>query len=221
MSQSQTGMAPAAAELAGRADNLSHVQRRRRQFAGGSGALLLFVLLFTHSLWQSESWVHESIEWVGYALILTCIAGRTWCSLYIGGRKKLILVQQGPYSLSRNPLYLFSVIGGVGVGLQAGSIMTGVMLGLFVFALFAVVIAREEDFLRDRFPAKFSAYAAAVPRWGPRLPAWRDAPEVIIHPRLVLVTFRDALWFLLAIPLLEGIEMLQDGGWLPVLLQVP
>ncbi len=221
MTQSQAGVAPAAATSSGRADNLSNVQRRRRQFAGGSGALLLFVLLFTQSFWHSGTWAHEGIEWVGYILILACIAGRTWCSLYIGGRKKQILVQQGPYSLSRNPLYLFSVVGGIGVGLQAGSIMTGIVLGLFVLALFAVVIAQEEAFLRNRFPAEFAAYAAAVPRWGPRLSAWRDAAEVMIHPRLVLVTFRDALWFLLAIPLLEGIEMLQDGGWLPVLLQVP
>ena len=42
-----------------------------------------------------------------------------------------------------------------------------------------------------------------------------------VQPRLVLVTFRDALWFLVAIPLLEGIEMMQDAGWLPVLLQLP
>ena len=215
------GVPGAVAQSGGRADNLGTVQRRRRQFAGGSGVLLFFVLLFTQSFWSSGTWTHEGIEWIGYILILACIAGRTWCSLYIGGRKKQVLVQQGPYSLSRNPLYLFSVIGGTGVGLQAGSVTTGMILGLFVFALFAVVIAQEEAFLRDRFPAEFNAYSAQVPRWGPRFSVWRDAAEVMIHPRLVLVTFRDALWFLLAIPLLEGIEILQDGGWLPVLLQVP
>lgn len=221
MSQPQAVMAPVAAGNAGQHDNLSHVQRRRKQFAGGSGVLLLFVLLFTQSYWPPDTVVHEGFEWTGYALILACIAGRTWCSLYIGGRKKQVLVQQGPYSLSRNPLYLFSVLGGAGVGFQAGSLITGLVLGLFVFALFSVVIAQEEAFLRDRFPAEFNAYAAAVPRWGPRVSAWRDAPEVTIHPRLVLVTFRDALWFLLAIPLLEGIELLQEAGWLPVLLQLP
>jgi protein-S-isoprenylcysteine O-methyltransferase Ste14 len=214
-------MAPLAADSAGQHDNLSHVQRRRKQFAGGSGVLLLFVLLFTQSVWPTGMLMHEAIEWVGYLLIFACIAGRTWCSLYIGGRKKQILVQQGPYSLSRNPLYLFSMLGGAGVGFQAGSLTTGLVFGLFVFALFSIVIAQEEAFLRDRFPAEFNAYAAAVPRWGPRFSAWRDAPEVVIRPRLVLVTFRDALWFLLAIPLLEGIELLQESGWLPVLLQLP
>ncbi|MFN4163839.1 MAG: methyltransferase family protein [Ferrovibrio sp.] len=221
MSQPQAVMASAVPDNAGQHDNLSRVQRRRKQFAVGSGVLLLFVLLFTQSVWLPDTMVHEGFEWAGYALILACILGRTWCSLYIGGRKKQILVQQGPYSMSRNPLYLFSVLGGAGVGFQAGSLITGLVLGLFVFALFSVVIAQEEAFLRDRFPAEFNAYAAAVPRWGPRFSAWRDAPEVMIHPRLVLVTFRDALWFLLAIPLLEGIELLQEAGWLPVLLHLP
>lgn len=202
-------------------DHLSLVQRRRKQFAFGSGLLLLAVLLFTESMWAPDTVVHEAFELFGYALILTCIAGRTWCALYIGGRKKQVLVDQGPYSMSRNPLYLFSVIGGFGVGLQSGNLVTGLAIGLFVFALFSVVILKEEAFLKSRFPAAFAAYAAAVPRWGPHLAGWRSERELTVQPRFVLVTFRDALWFLVAIPLLEGIELLQAQGWLPVLLSLP
>lgn len=202
-------------------DTLSKVQRRRRHFAQGSGVLLLLVLLFTKSIWPSGAFVHESLEMLGYALILVCIAGRTWCALYIGGRKKKMLVDQGPYSVSRNPLYLFSVVGGLGVGLQAGNLVTALALGLFVFLLFSVVIAQEEIFLKDRFPGEFAAYAAIVPRWGPRLSNWHSDLELTVQPRLVLVTFRDALWFLVSIPLLEGIEILQNAGWLPVLLRLP
>lgn len=202
-------------------DTLSRVQRRRRHFAQGSGLLLLVVLLFTEAMWPTETFLHESLEMLGYALIMICIAGRTWCALYIGGRKKKVLVDQGPYSVSRNPLYLFSVIGGLGVGLQAGNLVTGLVLALFVFMLFSVVIAQEENFLKGRFPEEFTAYAAIVPRWGPRLANWHSDLELTVQPRLVLVTFRDALWFLVSIPLLEVIEMLQAAGWLPVLLRLP
>lgn len=203
------------------ADALSGVQRRRKQFAFGSGLLLLVALLFAESAWTPGGALHETLEWFGYGLILLCIAGRTWCSLYIGGRKKQLLVQDGPYSVSRNPLYLFSVIGSAGVGLQAGSLVAGLVLGLFVFALFAVVIGREEAFLKQRFAAEFAAYSQVVPRWGPRFSAWRSSSEITVQPRLVLLTFRDALWFLLAIPLMEGIERMQEAGWLPVLLHLP
>lgn len=218
MSLSATAISEPAAPVA---DRLSQVQRRRRRFAQGSGLLLLLVLLFTESMWPSETFLHESLEMLGYALIMVCIAGRTWCALYIGGRKKKMLVDQGPYSVSRNPLYLFSVIGGLGVGLQAGNLVTGLVLALFVFMLFRVVIAQEETFLKSRFAEEFAAYAARVPRWGPRLSAWHSDLELVVQPRLVLVTFRDALWFLVAIPLLEGIELAQNAGWLPVLLHLP
>jgi protein-S-isoprenylcysteine O-methyltransferase Ste14 len=202
-------------------DNLSRVQRRRKQFAFGAGLLLLLVMLFTDSVWIPDSFMHEALEIAGFGLILLCMVGRTWCSLYIGGRKKKLLVDQGPYSLSRNPLYLFSVLGSVGVGLQSGNMIAGLIFGLFVFALFSVVILQEENFLKAKFPAEFAAYAARVPRWGPRFSNWHTDAELLVQPRLVLLTFRDALVFLVTVPLLEGIEMLQEAGWLPVLLHLP
>lgn len=202
-------------------DNLTQVQHRRKRYVFASGLLLLAVLLFTESLWPSGTLLHNIHEWFGYGLIFACIAGRTWCSLYIGGRKKQVLVEQGPYSLSRNPLYLFSLLGGIGIGLQAGNLVTGTIFGLFVFAVFSAVILQEEAFLKARFPAEFAAYVARVPRWGLRISNWHSDAELTVQPRLVLVTFRDALWFLAAIPLMEGIEMVQNAGWLPVLLHLP
>lgn len=210
---------PAGAENA--PDSLSGLQQRRKRIVFASGLLLLVALLFSESFWLSGSLPHEICEMLGDALILLCIVGRSWCALYIGGRKKMQLVEDGPYSVSRNPLYLFSVLGGIGIGLQAGNVTAGLVCGLFVFAIFNAVIQHEEIFLLSRFPAEFAAYAARVPRWGPRLSRWRSSEELLVQPRFVLITFRDALGFLAAIPLLELIEWAQDGGWLPVLLHLP
>jgi protein-S-isoprenylcysteine O-methyltransferase Ste14 len=209
---------PTAAEAT--PDSLSGVQQRRKRIVLVSGILLLVALLFSDSLWRSGGFVHESIEMMGYALIFLCIAGRSWCSLYIGGRKKTQLVEDGPYSVSRNPLYLFSVLGGIGIGLQAGSVTAGLVCGLFVFVIFNTVIQREEVFLISRFP-DFAAYATRVPRWWPRLSRWQSSEELLVRPRFVLVTFRDALAFLAAIPVLEAMEWAQVSGWLPVLLHLP
>lgn len=55
------------------------------------------------------------IERTGGLLILLCIAGRTWCSLYIGGHKERQLIVSGPYSITRNPLHAFSILGTVGI----------------------------------------------------------------------------------------------------------
>lgn len=210
---------PAGAES--QPESLSDLQQRRKRAVLLSGLLLLVALLFSDSFWPSGSILHESTEMLGYALIFLCIAGRSWCSLYIGGRKKEQLIEEGPYSVSRNPLYLFSVLGGVGIGLQAGNLTTGLVCGLFVFAIFSVVIQREEIFLISRFPAAFAGYVSRVPRWGPRLSRWQSSEELLVRPRFVLITFRDALGFLAAIPLFEVVEWAQGAGWLPVLLHLP
>lgn len=202
-------------------DSLSGLQQRRKRVVLLSGLLLLVTLLFSDSSWPSDSILHEGLEMLGYALIFLCIAGRSWCSLYIGGRKKTQLVQDGPYSVSRNPLYLFSVLGGIGIGLQVGSLATGLICGLFVFIIFNAVIRREEAFLISHFPAAFAEYAARTPRWGLRLSSWKSTDELLVRPRFVLLTFRDALGFLVAIPLLEMVDWAQQAGWLPVLLHLP
>ena len=62
---------------------------------------------------------HFVIKLIGYALIGVGAVGRMWCGVYIAGRKNKELCQDGPYSLCRNPLYVFSFIGTVGVALGA------------------------------------------------------------------------------------------------------
>ncbi len=51
----------------------------------------------------------------GITAIFVAIAGRAWVLLYIGGRKNSELVTYGPYSITRNPLYVFSLTGITGV----------------------------------------------------------------------------------------------------------
>ena len=81
-------------------------------------AIGIAVVAVTASAAPSGAAVHELIEWIGIVLIVICILGRTWSSLYIGGRKIDEFVQTGPYSIMRNPLYFFSCVGAVGVGMQ-------------------------------------------------------------------------------------------------------
>ena len=74
------------------------------------------------------------IEWFGIFAIILCIFGRTWTSLYIGGRKNRALLTKGPYSVVRNPLYVFSILGAAGAGAQLGSVISSVIIGLLVTA---------------------------------------------------------------------------------------
>jgi protein-S-isoprenylcysteine O-methyltransferase Ste14 len=200
--------------------SLSDTQRSRKRWIIALGLLLLAASLFTQSFW-GEGDMHESIEALGLILTGLCVAGRAWCSLYISGQKKQELVALGPYSICRNPLYLFSVAGAVSVGFAVGSVAVGGLLGLICFLVFDRVIRREEIWLGAKLGDAYARYLATVPRWLPRPRLWRDAAELVVRPRLVLITVRDASLFFAALPLFEAIEWLQIQGWLPVLLRLP
>jgi protein-S-isoprenylcysteine O-methyltransferase Ste14 len=208
---------PAAADI-----DLQALQRKRKQVLALGGAVWLLLLLFTQSRWRATApHLQALIEIAGLVLILISILGRTWCTLYIGGHKKRELVTAGPYSVVRNPLYVFSAIGTAGIGAQTGSALVALLFALGSLAVFRIVARREEAFLAKTFPAAFGAYSARVPRFWPRLSQWREADELRVKPRLVRRTFLDACLFLLAVPAAQFAAWLQQVGQLPVLFSLP
>ena len=185
---------------------------------GAIAALALVALVGTPPQW---SVVHETTEAVGLALILICIAGRCWCTLYIGGRKGAELVDVGPYSLCRNPLYFFSFLGAAGVGAQTGSLIVTLLFSVAVWVVFRIVVSREEGFLKGALGEPDAHYLATTPRFLPLPWVWRGKDVLEVRPSRVALTFFDGLAFLLAIPLAEGLEILQNHKILPVLLRLP
>lgn len=201
--------------------NLTAVQAVRK------AVLLVAILLGAafvvvgDSRWASGTLAHESIEWFGLILIVVCILGRTLCTLYIGGRKIESLVQIGPYSVSRNPLYFFSILGAIGAGAQLGSLVLVFATGFVVWLIFLIVIFKEEQVLTERFGAAYADYLAQVPRLFPRMTLWKDVEKIEVNPRLVRMTALDASVFLLSVPLAEGFEYLHDAGILPTWFILP
>lgn len=184
-------------------------------------ALGAFVFAVTTSIYPSGEAIHEMVEWFGVVLIVSCILGRTWSSLYIGGRKIEEFVRTGPYSVMRNPLYFFSFLGAAGVGMQVGSVILGLICATLAWLVFYVVVLQEEQVLADRYGEAYRDYLQRVPRFFPNPSLWHDEPTLTIRPPRVLMTFADALVFLLAVPLAELFERLQDTGVIPVLLRLP
>lgn len=164
--------------------------------------------------------VEEFIEFSGLGLIGIAILGRLWCTLYIGGRKSAELVQDGPYSMSRNPLYFFSTLGAAGVGAQTGSLTIALFCAAMTALVLGVTLRREAAFLRREFGAEHDAYAARVPAFLPDPRLFRDPETLLIVPRRLYRTLLDGLAFFLALPLFELVEHLQNAGLLPVLIRI-
>lgn len=191
-------------------------------------AILLLVVLCAIVLFAVGTCVydhghsmHHVIKWTGVFAMVVCVLGRTWCSLYIGGRKIQDLVTAGPYSVVRNPLYLFSVLGAAGAGAQFGSILSGLFFGAVTLGVFRIVVGPEEKVMLRRHGKAFEDYRARVPRFLPDPRLWRDVPILTVRPRNVIETFGDALLLMLLLPMSEFFEHLQHSGMLPVLILLP
>ncbi|SFU17168.1 Phospholipid methyltransferase [Mesorhizobium sp. YR577] len=140
--------------------------------------------------------------------------------LYIGKRKGVELIETGPYSITRNPLYVFSALAALGAGAQSGSIVLAVIFAIGTVAVFYFVALREEAFLKDRFGAPFNAYCLRVPRFWPSFRLYRDEPTVFASTDRLYTTLKDGLIFFLAKPAFDFIEYLQLWGFMPILVRL-
>ncbi len=182
--------------------------------------VVLGLSVFVASAWQGSlaaDIVRESIIAAGAILVLFGMMGRLWATLYIGGRKARALVTDGPYSVTRNPLYLFSTVAAAGVGAFSGSLVLALVFAIITGVYFQFVIRREEHFLAPEFGAAFETYASRVPRFFPAPALWHSPATVEASPRHLARTFFYALSFFVPYALFGLARLLQEQGVIPVL----
>jgi protein-S-isoprenylcysteine O-methyltransferase Ste14 len=104
---------------------------------------------------------------VGLPLVLLGEALRLWASGHI--EKTKALATGGPYAHSRNPLYLGSLLIGLGVALAAASPWVALAVAVYFLAFYPSVVREEANFLAQKFGTDYAEWAAAVPVFLPRL----------------------------------------------------
>jgi protein-S-isoprenylcysteine O-methyltransferase Ste14 len=102
---------------------------------------------------------------IGIPIACVGIAIRALASGHI--QKNREVTTSGPYAYVRNPLYLGSIVIGVGFAIAARDLWIGVALALFFLAVYIPVIRSEQNYLRQQFPA-YDDYARRVPALLPR-----------------------------------------------------
>jgi protein-S-isoprenylcysteine O-methyltransferase Ste14 len=75
------------------------------------------------------------------------------------------LVTDGPFSFTRNPIYLAGTMLILGIGLAWGSVWFLLLAILAGFAVQKLAIEREERHLQARFGKRYLDYARRVRRW--------------------------------------------------------
>ena len=99
---------------------------------------------------------------------------RLWSSGYI--HKNEVLTVTGPYSVSRNPLYVGSFFMGTGFVICMGVLWLAAVFLLFFAGVYWFTIKWEEDKLKRFFPDEWEGYRYRVPRFFPlfKWPGYRE-----------------------------------------------
>jgi protein-S-isoprenylcysteine O-methyltransferase Ste14 len=129
------------------------------------------------SLWLPLPWIGEPLAgmlFVAGILLAIAAAALVGTSIHTMHKAKTSvrldrpaahLVQNGPYSMSRNPIYLGNTLFMIGIGLAAG------MPWFIIFAVVAAFLTQkfaieyEEPHLEQRFGKKYRDYCKRVRRW--------------------------------------------------------
>lgn len=123
----------------------------------------------------------------GALLVFLTAALRTWAAAYLRteivhdtGQHSELLVAEGPFRYTRNPLYFANLPMAAGFGVMAsrlGFLFLVAASWLFVYRL----ICREEEALRENQGESYLAYCRAVPRFWPsltaRVPSGNRSPQ--------------------------------------------
>jgi protein-S-isoprenylcysteine O-methyltransferase Ste14 len=194
-----------------------HFAGHRIQWSRAIFAVALVYVLFGAPPEILEGWPGELMRLCGYALMVAGCLWRVWCLTFIGGTKDGVLTTTGPYSIVRNPLYVGSFLGVIGVGLAVRLPLLPLVLLVMFAALYPAVVANEEKRLEELFGDTYRRYRDATPRWLPRWSLYTEPESIPVSPRKVRQGILDAMWYLWAYAFVQVLDLLHRHGILPTL----
>ncbi len=127
-----------------------------------------FLLVAAFAWWSSPApW---SLAW-GIPISVAGLLLRAWAAGHLAKNQRLAV--SGPYALTRNPLYLGTLLVAAGLAVASRQPLLAAAFALAFGLVYLPAIELEEQHLRDLFP-EYAAYAQAVPRLGVRLSAGKS-----------------------------------------------
>jgi protein-S-isoprenylcysteine O-methyltransferase Ste14 len=133
--------------------------------AAGVAADQLYPLRFVPAS-VPGAWVGGAIFAIAFALaiwaIVTIREAGTQVETY---KPTTTIVANGPYRLTRNPIYLAMVLGLIGLAIAFDSLWIVVTLVPFYLVIRYGVVAREEAYLERKFGDVYRGYKSRVRRW--------------------------------------------------------
>ncbi|MDR1691458.1 MAG: isoprenylcysteine carboxylmethyltransferase family protein [Rickettsiales bacterium] len=173
--------------------------------------IIYFLLTKTQSLLIEDNFIPEKFNDT-LAALLVCFGaiGRFYSMLFIGGKKDRKIVTDGPFSVVRNPLYVCSFVALLGFLLALGRIDILVIVMVAFFFYYGDTVAREEKNLEKEFGKEYLDYKAKTPKYIPDFKLWHTPEFIQVNTKVILKYFVFLVCFLIAIPMVEGLEGLKQ-----------
>ena len=181
------------------------------------GTILLLLTLFSHKNLEDIPAIADIIFICGITLVGIGTIGRIWCALYISGYKDRILIQSGPYSICRHPLYFFSLLGGLGIGLATETLTVPVIILIGFILFYPLLMDHEEKSLSKIFGKEFQSYFQRTPKFFPKFSLFNTPEECNVGIKVFTRELIRSFFFIWMIGLLELMEVIQQSGTVPTL----
>jgi len=200
---------------------MAAVQTFRKWASRGASALLVAAVILSESYWTLRHPVTGGVFFaLGVSLAAVAVLGRVWCAIYIEGYKTKSIINMGPYSLCRNPLYFFSLTGAAGIGLTTETLTIPILICIGFIFYYLPVIKNEESHLEKLHPADFKIYKQTTPAYWPRFSHLREPDMYTVNPKKIRKELLSGIWFFLAIAIIHVIKTLHAFGAFPVMFKL-
>lgn len=193
--------------------------KHRRFISRLMSVALIGIILFTRTTIENEL-MKIVLDKAGLLLITLGALGRIWTYMYIAGYKITTLVQEGPYSTVRNPLFFFSFLGTVGIALATENIIFMVLIIMLFLIYYPFVILHEEEELKDIHKENFFKYAQNTPRFLPRFSRLTQPIKYEVNAKVFNRIFVSVIWFFIAYIFIFFIKFMHSKGLIPLLLDI-
>jgi protein-S-isoprenylcysteine O-methyltransferase Ste14 len=157
------------------------------------------------------------VKGISIILVIAGVILRAWAAGCAGNHTRTSnieagkLATTGPYAFVRNPIYLGSIVLGVGmVGIVGDWRLSPLCFGTFA-ALYFVIIPAEEEFLQREYPLEYKVYCRNVRRLLPRFTPWAGADRTPFAWQPALREWQTVIILVSILAFLFGVAFLRSA----------
>jgi protein-S-isoprenylcysteine O-methyltransferase Ste14 len=170
---------------------------------------------------EPGTWPYHVLNVLAWLLFVGGASLRWWSTLYVGGKKSRTLVSEGPYSITRNPIYLGTCLLTLSVAVLSQSLFFCAAVVLVATLYVGLTVRDEERTLWAIHQDTFRDYCERVPRFIPdfRLLRMSTTVEVCVTG-LKAEMKRTCRWMWIPV-LCDFLTQCRCASWWPIWFRLP